>query len=423
MPRRETGVSICKAVHGLSPIEAAIDAIAAGGMAVVVDDPSRENEGDLVMAARFVTPEAVNFMATHARGLICVPMLRERLDELEIPPMVDRCTDPKGTAFHVGVDLREQSTGISAAERANTIRALADGSSGAADFRQPGHVFPLAYRSGGVLERAGHTEASIDLAVLAGAGPAAVICEIAAEDGEMMRLPELLEFAEQHDLPIVAIDELIRYLARPARLVARVSGARVPLDEGEFQLVGYRDLQDGREHIVAVYGDVSGRPGVLVRIHSECLTGDVFGSRRCDCGRQLELALAEVAEEGAGVVVYLRGHEGRGIGLLEKLNAYELQDAGLDTVDANVALGHPPDARDYAIGAQILEDLGVDDFRLLTNNPAKRDALKRLGRRVLESVPLVTAPTPENVRYLSAKRTRLGHTLDVGAARASVSRR
>jgi 3,4-dihydroxy 2-butanone 4-phosphate synthase/GTP cyclohydrolase II len=412
-------VSNCKAVHGLSSIKAAVDAIGAGGMAVVVDDPNRENEGDLVMAARFVTPEAVNFMATHARGLICAPMLRERLDELEIPPMVDRCTDPKGTAFHVGVDLREHSTGISAGERANTIRALADASSGATDFTQPGHVFPLAYRSGGVLERAGHTEASIDLALLAGAGPAAVICEIAAADGEMMRLPELFEFAQRHGLPVIAISDLVQHLMRPEGLVARVSEARVPLKEGDFTIVGYRDLQDGREHIAAVYGDVANRPGVLVRIHSECLTGDVLGSRRCDCGRQLELALAQVAEEGAGVVVYLRGHEGRGIGLLEKLNAYELQDAGLDTVDANIALGHPADARDYAVGARILQDLDVDDFRLLTNNPAKREALEELGRSVVESVPLVTLPTPENVRYLSAKRARMGHTLDVSAATAS----
>jgi 3,4-dihydroxy 2-butanone 4-phosphate synthase/GTP cyclohydrolase II len=410
-------VSISNTDRGLASIESAIQAIAAGGMVVVVDDPSRENEGDLVMAAKFVTPDAVNFMATHGRGLICAPTLRERLDELEIPPMVERCSDPNGTAFHVGVDLREHSTGISAGERARTIRALGDPSSGAADFTQPGHVFPLAYRPGGVLKRAGHTEASVDLAILAGAGPAAVICEIAAANGEMMRLPELLEFADRHGLPIVAISDLIQYLRRPARLVSRVSEARVPLKQGDFTIVGYRDLVDGREHIAALCGAVADRPGVLVRIHSECLTGDVFGSQRCDCGRQLELALGMVAEEGAGVIVYMRGHEGRGIGLLEKLSAYALQDAGLDTVDANVALGHPPDGRDYSIGAQILQDLSVDNFRLLTNNPAKREALEQCGLSVRDSVPVVTHPTPENVRYLSAKRSRMGHTLDVGTWR------
>jgi 3,4-dihydroxy 2-butanone 4-phosphate synthase/GTP cyclohydrolase II len=406
----------------LSPIEAAIDAISRGELVVVVDDPQRENEGDLVMAAKFVTPQAINFMATHGRGLICVPMLRERLDELDIPPMVARCTDPKGTAFHVGVDLKGQSTGISAGERANTVRALADGTSGACDFTQPGHVFPLAYREGGVLERAGHTEASIDLADLAGAGKAAVICEIAAPDGDMMRLPQLLDFAEFHDLAIVAISDLVAYLRRPERLVVRVSEARVPLKDGAFTVVGYRDLIDGREHLAAVFGDVAGRRGVLARMHSECLTGDVLGSRRCDCGTQLELALGMVARDGAGVVVYLRGHEGRGIGLLEKLSAYELQDDGLDTVDANVALGHPADARDYAVGAQILDDLGVDHLRLMTNNPAKREALETYGLSVLESVLLAAEPTPENVRYLDTKRVRMGHVLDRAALAAANGR-
>jgi 3,4-dihydroxy 2-butanone 4-phosphate synthase/GTP cyclohydrolase II len=280
-------------------------------------------------------------------------------------------------------------------------------------------VCPLAYRAGGVLERAGHTEASIDLATLAGAGPASVICEITADDGEMMRFPELLGFAKRHGLPVVTIGELIDHVARARRLVRRVSQARVPLSEGTFTVIGYLDLVDGREHLAAVHGEITGRPGVLVRVHSECLTGDVFGSRRCDCGRQLEVALSRIVAEGAGVVVYLRGHEGRGIGLLEKLCAYGLQDTGLDTVDANLALGHPADARDYAVGAQILADLGVDDFRLMTNNPDKREALERHGLRVLESVPLATEPTTENVRYLSAKRERMGHALDfrqLGAA-------
>lgn len=403
----------------LSPTESAIEAMSRGEMIVIVDDPTRENEGDLVLAAKFVTPDAINFMATHGRGLICVPMTRKRLDELDIPPMVERCTDPKGTAFHVGVDLREHATGISAGERANTIRALADPSSGAADFTQPGHVFPLAYREGGVLKRAGHTEASIDLAVLAGAGEAAVICEIAASDGEMMRLPELLAFAGFHGFPVVTISDLVTYLTRPERLVARVSEAEVPLRQGAFTIVGYRDLIDGREHLAAVYGEVSGRTDALVRIHSECLTGDVFDSRRCDCGNQLDMALELIAERGSGVVVYLRGHEGRGIGLLEKLSAYRLQDGGLDTVDANVALGHPADSRDYVVGAHILRDLGVDDLRLLTNNPAKRTALESHGLTVRESVPLVTVPTAENVRYLDAKRSRMGHTLDAASAPAS----
>jgi 3,4-dihydroxy 2-butanone 4-phosphate synthase / GTP cyclohydrolase II len=397
---------------GLSPISAAVEAIASGGMAVVVDDPDRENEGDLVMAAKFVTPAAVNFMATHGRGLICAPMLRERLDELRIPRMAARSTDPKGTAFHVGVDLRGHATGISARERADTIRALADPSSRAAEFTQPGHVFPLAYRAGGVLARTGHTEASVDLAMLAGAGAAAVICEIAGPDGEMMRLPELVRFAELHGLPVVTISDLIAHLGGSEELVRRLSEARLPLAQGQFRVVGYRDLQDGREHLAAVMGDVAGHPAPLVRVHSECLTGDVFGSQRCDCGEQLQLALRVVATEGAGVVVYLRGHEGRGIGLIEKLSAYRLQDRGLDTVDANLALGHPADSRDYAIGAQILRDLGIDRLRLLTNNPAKRAALHARGIDVAETIPIVTDPRPENVRYLDAKRARMGHTFD-----------
>jgi 3,4-dihydroxy 2-butanone 4-phosphate synthase/GTP cyclohydrolase II len=402
----------------LSPIEEAIAAIGRGEMVVVVDDPGRENEGDLVMAAQFVTPAAINFMATRGRGLICTPMLPERLEALGIPPMATSNTDPKGTAFHVGVDLRDgTSTGISAADRAKTIKALVDPSSAAANFTQPGHVFPLAYRTGGVLKRAGHTEASIDLAILAGAAPAAVICEIAAPNGEMMRLPALLEFAACHGLHIVAISDLVEYLRRPARLIERASDARMPLDMGEFTMVGYRDLADGREHVAAVLGDVRAHPGVLVRMHSECLTGDIFGSRRCDCGQQLDMALDMIAAEGAGVVVYLRGHEGRGIGLLEKLSAYRLQDAGLDTVEANLALGHAVDVRDYGIGAQILEDLGVDDLRLLTNNPDKPMGLEAHGRTVVECVPLRTEPTLENVSYLRTKRAKLGHMLESGVSR------
>ena len=363
------------------------------------------------MAAEIATPGAIDFMARHGRGLVCMPMLRERLDQLEIPRMVESNSDRNRTAFHVSVDLRiGTTTGISAADRARTIRALADPRTIGADFTRPGHVFPLAYASGGVLERAGHTEASIDLARLAGLQPAAVICEIAGDDGEMMRLPELIEFGAEHGLPIVAISELRHHLS-DAHMVKREAEARVPTPVGEFRVVGYRDARDGREHVAAVFGDVRARRGVAVRLHSECMTGDVFSSSRCDCGEQLQLALSMVAEAGAGVVVYLRGHEGRGIGLVEKLKAYALQDTGLDTVEANIALGHPVDPRDYTIGAEILADLGVDEMRLLTNNPAKRAALEEHGLAVLECVPLVTEPTAENIRYLSAKRAKLGHML------------
>jgi 3,4-dihydroxy 2-butanone 4-phosphate synthase / GTP cyclohydrolase II len=398
--------------HGLATVEEAIAAVRTGRMVVLVDSPDRENEGDLLIAAQHVTPEAVNFMAVHGRGLICVSMRPERLAELEIPPMASRNTDPRRTAFHVGVDHAAlASTGISASDRAAVIRALADGSSTAANFTQPGHVFPLAYRAGGVLRRAGHTEGSLDLATAAGCSPAAVICEIAGADGEMARLPELLAFAAEHRLPVVAISDLIAYRRRSERLVERVSEARLPLDHGDFRVIGYRDLVDGDEHMAAVLGDVRDVPGVLVRMHSECLTGDVFGSRRCDCGRQLDLALRMIAQEGRGVVVYLRGHEGRGIGLVEKIHAYKLQDEGLDTVDANLELGHPIDRRDYGAGMQILADLGVRDLRLLTNNPAKRAGLEGYGLTVLDRIPLVGETRPESQAYLEAKRDRLGHLI------------
>jgi 3,4-dihydroxy 2-butanone 4-phosphate synthase / GTP cyclohydrolase II len=401
----------------LASIDEAIGAIARGEMVVVVDSPDRENEGDLVMAADKVTPEAVNFMAVHGRGLICVPMERERLAELAIEPMVAEGTDPHGTAFHVGVDHRELgTTGISAADRAATIAALASPDSRARDFTRPGHVFPLACRQRGVLCRAGHTEAAVDLAVLAGLRPAGVICEIMAGNGEMARLPELLDFATEHGLLIVAISDLIAYRRRE-RLIERTTEARMPLREAEFTAIGYRDLLDGREHVALVLGDVSA-PDVLVRVHSECLTGDVFGSRRCDCGAQLDRSLAMIAAEGRGVVVYLRGHEGRGIGLHNKLHAYRLQDRGLDTVDANLELGLPNDRRDYGMGMQILADLGVGTLRLLTNNPAKREGLEDYGLGMVERVPLHTEPTPDNVRYLTAKQRRMGHLLDVERALA-----
>jgi 3,4-dihydroxy 2-butanone 4-phosphate synthase/GTP cyclohydrolase II len=351
-------------------------------------------------------------MALHGRGLICAPMLSRRLYELGIPPMVAQNTDPHGTAFSVSVDLAAgTTTGISAPDRARTIKALADPETRAGAFRQPGHVFPLAYRDGGVLKRAGHTEAGVDLAVLAGCSPAAVICEIADEDGEMARLPYLKAFAQRHGLRIITIDDLIAYRRIRDRLVTRVSEARLPLPEGEFTAYGYRDLVDGHEHMALTMGDLKAGQAPLVRVHSECLTGDVFSSKRCDCGTQLGSALQMIAEEGRGVVVYLRGHEGRGIGLVDKLHAYRLQDGGLDTVEANLSLGLPTDRRDYGIGMQILVDLGVSKMRLLTNNPAKRAGLEGYGLEIVERVPLITHPSSENARYLAAKRVKLGHLL------------
>jgi 3,4-dihydroxy 2-butanone 4-phosphate synthase / GTP cyclohydrolase II len=398
----------------LSCIDAALAALRRGEMIVVIDAPDRENEGDLLLAAGKVTPEAVNFMATHGRGLICVPMLPERLRELAIPPMTSTNSDPKGTAFHVGVDSRARTTtGISASDRATTIRTLASRASVASDFIQPGHVFPLAARDGGVLRRAGHTEAAVDLTALAGLEPVGVICEIAGEDGEMERLPGLIGFARRHRLEIVAISDLIAHRLRTERLVVRTEAARLPLSMAEFTAIGYRDLYEGREHLALVLGEVSERPGVLVRMHSECLTGDVFASQRCDCGAQLRLALEMIAAEGSGAVVYLRGHEGRGIGLLNKIHAYRLQDEqGLDTVDANLRLGQPIDRRDYGIGMQILRDLGIRKLRLLSNNPAKRAGLEGYGLTVIDRVPLATRPTRQNRAYLKAKKLRLGHELD-----------
>jgi 3,4-dihydroxy 2-butanone 4-phosphate synthase / GTP cyclohydrolase II len=399
--------------NGLASIEEAVSAIACGEMVVVVDSPERENEGDLVMAADKVTPEAVNFMASFGRGLICVPMARERLAELAIAPMVAEGTDPHGTAFHVGVDHRElATTGISAADRAATIAALASPGSRPQNFTRPGHVFPLASRPGGVLRRPGHTEAAVDLATLAGLRPAGVICEIIAGNGQMARLPELLDFAGEHGLVVVAISDLIAYRRRHERCIERTTDARMPLREAEFTAIGYRDVRDGREHVALVLGDVSAA-GVLVRVHSECLTGDVFGSRRCDCGAQLDRALEIIAAAGRGAVVYLRGQEGRGIGLHNKLHAYRLQDRGLDTVEANLELGLPSDGRDYGVAMQILADLGVGPLRLLTNNPAKRKGLEADGLTVLERVPLHTEPTPENVHYLATKQRRMGHLLDL----------
>jgi 3,4-dihydroxy 2-butanone 4-phosphate synthase / GTP cyclohydrolase II len=405
LPRR-------RAAAGLAAIEDAIADLAAGGMVIVVDASDRENEGDLVMAAEHVTPTAINFMARWGRGLICAPMTHERLDALAIPPMVTTNTDPHGTAFRVSVDLAgETTTGISAADRARTIRALADTQTRAAAFRRPGHVFPLAYEHGGVLKRAGHTEASVDLAVLAGCSPTAVICEIADDDGAMARLPYLVDFAERRELRVITIDDLIAFRRARERLVVHASEARMPLAGATFTAHGYRDLVDGHEHLALVTGDLSLGDPPLVRVHSECLTGDVFGSRRCDCGQQLATAIDMITAEGRGAIVYLRGHEGRGIGLVDKLHAYQLQDDGLDTVEANLSLGLPTDRRDYGIGMQILVELGISRMRLLTNNPAKRAGLEGYGLEIVERVPLITQPNPENARYLGTKRAKLGHIL------------
>ncbi|MBV9593431.1 MAG: bifunctional 3,4-dihydroxy-2-butanone-4-phosphate synthase/GTP cyclohydrolase II [Actinobacteria bacterium] len=405
-----------KSDEPLASIEDAVESLLRGRMLVVVDAPDRENEGDLLMAAEHITPAAVNFMAKQGRGLICVPMLSDRLDYLAIPAMTNRNRDPNGTAFHVSVDHRQTTTGISVSDRALTIAALAEPLSRSDDFTQPGHVFPLSYRDGGVLSRAGHTEAAIDLMRIAGLGPTGVICEIAREDGEMARVPELRRFAEQFRLPMIAISDLISYRRRHDRIVERASQARIPLEQGSFTAVGYRDTMQGHEHVAFVYGDIERADSALVRVHSECLTGDVFRSQRCDCGHQLQLALQKVADEGAGVVIYLRGHEGRGIGLIDKLNAYQLQDgAGLDTVEANLHLGHAADERDYAVAAQILTELGIEAVDLLTNNPAKREGLERYGTRVVQTVPLVAPPTPQNVAYLATKQQRMGHRLGLGA--------
>jgi 3,4-dihydroxy 2-butanone 4-phosphate synthase/GTP cyclohydrolase II len=392
-------------------VDAAVQEIARGNPVVVVDAPDRENEGDIVVAAEKVTPEIVNLMATHARGLICISMLGSRLRALDIPPMVDQPSDPHRTAFHVSVDHAAlATTGISATDRAATMRALADPASRAVDFARPGHVFPLAYHEGGVLKRAGHTEASVDLAVMAGLRPAGVICEIAREDGEMARGAELQRVAADHDLVVVAISELIAKRRTEHKLVSRESEAVLPLAQGTFRAIAYRDRIAGAEHLALVMGDLSGDPP-LVRMHSECLTGDVLHSRRCDCGAQLEKSLDLIAEEGRGALVYLRMHEGRGIGLAAKLRAYALQQQGLDTFDANLGIGQPVDRRDYGIGMSILTDLGVRRMRLLTNNPTKRAGLEGFGLKIVERVPLITTPTIENIAYLRAKQRRMGHAL------------
>jgi 3,4-dihydroxy 2-butanone 4-phosphate synthase/GTP cyclohydrolase II len=399
-----------------SRIDEAIAAIRSGEFVVVVDDADRENEGDLIVAAELVTPERIAFMVRYTSGLICAPMEGSRLDELRLPLMVVESTDSHRTAFTVSVDSRHgTTTGISAADRATTIRSLIDPATRPEDLARPGHIFPLRYHEGGVLNRAGHTEAAVDLARLAGLYPAGVLCEIVNEDGSMARLLELTAFAERHHIPIVSIADLIWHRRHREQFIRRVAEARIPTAFGEFTAVGYESTLDGTQHLALVKGDVANAGGVLVRVHSECLTGDVFGSLRCDCGTQLHDALRQIAEAGEGVVLYFRGHEGRGIGLMHKLQAYALQEHGRDTVEANLDLGFPADARDYGIGAQILVDLGVTSMRLLTNNPAKRAGLEGYGLSILERVPLETTPTPENRAYLAAKVAKLGHLMDLGS--------
>ncbi|WP_020573753.1 bifunctional 3,4-dihydroxy-2-butanone-4-phosphate synthase/GTP cyclohydrolase II [Actinopolymorpha alba] len=394
------------------PIEKALTELAAGRPVIVVDDEDRENEGDLIFTAGAATPELLAFTIRHTSGVVCVPLLGERLDQLGIPPMTAHNRESMRTAFAVSVDAaRGVTTGISAADRSRTIQLLADPAAGAEDFVQPGHIFPLRYRPGGVLVRPGHTEAAVDLARLAGCPPAGVLAELVNDDGTMMRGPQLRAFADQHGLVLVSIADLVRYRRRHESLVERVVESRLPTAHAEFRSIGYRSTVDGSEHVALVKGDPATAASVVVRVHSECLTGDVFGSLRCDCGPQLERALATVGRAEAGVVVYLRGHEGRGIGLLSKLAAYHLQDSGHDTVEANLALGLPADARDYWIAAQILTDLGVRRLRLLSNNPAKRAGLESHGLLVEAMVPLTVTPNAENVRYLLTKRDRLGHLL------------
>ena len=391
----------------------AIAAIARGEIVVVVDDEDRENEGDLIMAAESATAEKIAFFVRHTSGVICTPLTGERLDELEVPLMVRDNTEAQRTAFTYSVDYRhDTSTGISAADRAATIQALIDPKTRPGDLARPGHIFPLRYAEGGVLKRAGHTEAAVDLARMAGMYPSGVLCEIVNDDGTMARVPDLVEFCKTHDLLLISIAELIRYRRQNEKLVKRISEARIPTNWGDFTCYVYENVLDGQQHIALVKGAVQGEDNVLVRVHSECLTGDVFGSLRCDCGIQLDRAMELIDDEGLGVVVYLRGHEGRGVGIGHKIRAYSLQDAGQDTVEANVSLGLPIDSREYGIGAQILVDLGITTMRALTNNPSKYGGLDGFGLDIVERVPLETIPNPENIAYLRTKREKMGHILE-----------
>ncbi|MEI8127617.1 MAG: bifunctional 3,4-dihydroxy-2-butanone-4-phosphate synthase/GTP cyclohydrolase II [Actinomycetota bacterium] len=397
----------------LNTIEEAVEQLRKGGMVVVVDDEDRENEGDLIMAAEDVTTEHMAFFLEHTSGLYCVPLEADRADELDLPLMVVANTEALRTAFTVSVDYRHgTTTGISAHDRGATIRALIDPRTRPSDLNRPGHIFPLRYRPGGVLKRAGHTEATVDLCRLAGKAPSGVLCEIVTKDkSDMARLPELMEFALEHGLPIVTIADLIRYRRRHEKLVKRVAESSLPTEHGDFQVMVYENVLDGQQHLAMVFGTITPDAATLVRVHSECLTGDVMGSLRCDCGPQLSAALAKVAAEGSGVVVYLRGQEGRGIGLGHKIRAYALQEEGLDTVDANLEQGLPIDSREYGIGAQILVDLGVQTMRIMTNNPAKYGGLDGFGLNIIERVGIEAIPTLHNINYLRTKRERMGHLL------------
>jgi 3,4-dihydroxy 2-butanone 4-phosphate synthase/GTP cyclohydrolase II len=399
----------------LSSIEEGIAAFTRGEFVLVVDNENRENEGDLILAAEKVSADQIAFMVRYTSGLICLPMVGSRLDELEIPMMVMDNTDAHHTAFTISIDYAPgTTTGISAADRAMTIRAAADASSKPSDFSRPGHIFPLRYHEGGVLVRPGHTEASIDLAVLAGLYPAGVLCELVNDDGTMMRGEALEAFATEHHLTMISIDDLVAYRWRTETLVSREASAALPTEHGDFTIVGYRSNSDESQHVALVFGDVVGRAEVLTRVHSVCLTGDVFGSLRCDCGTQLDESMRRIADEGAGVIVYNTTHEGRGIGILNKIAAYDLQEKGLDTVDANRQIGHPDDARDYGVDAQILHDLEVSSVRLLTNNPDKIEQLERYGIEIVGREPLWVGETAENKTYLHTKTSRMGHMPESG---------